>query len=268
MTEEIAEKIGGIRNDRTHGASFLAGEGVRVLALVAKALASGHERITCLTAVAQELADARPAMASIGNMARAFVERLENRGEGSDPDALQVELLAEMEAASHEAAGRAAELLYEGTRVLTCSYSSAVFRTFKAALASGKAFSVAAVESRVGFVIEGSGRKRGLAYGQMLVDAASALGVPASLVADDHIEEGVSNADVALVGADTLLPDGGIVNGWPTLRLARSVAGAIPFYVVCESFKRATEPFTEEGFDLVPASLIARIITDSGPYGN
>ena len=59
-----------------------------------------------------------------------------------------------------------------------------------------------------------------LALGERLAEELSDLGITSMLVADSAIPEAVGQADMAVVGADTLLPDGGIINGWPTLGLA------------------------------------------------
>ena len=130
-----------------------------------------------------------------------------------------------------------------------------MLRSFKAALASGKGFSVLAVESR----------SADLAHGQRLLDEPLGLGIAAELVPDAAIDEGVARADVVLVGADKLFPSGDVVNGRPSLAVADRARGAIPFYVVCEGFKMDGDPAIEEGFDLVPASLVTAVLTETQP---
>ena len=66
-----------------------------------------------------------------------------------------------------------------------------------------------------------------------------------------------------MVGADTLLPDGGIINGWPTLGLAQAARHMIPLYAVCEAYKMSANPVIQAGYELVPASLITKVVTDS-----
>ena len=250
---EVAERIDEIRNDQVHGATYLAREAVRVLARAAEARASDGGYIPDLDEVSRRLGRAKPAMGAIGNVARRFVEELGRSGEGCDPHTLVGQLLDRMEEASSEAARRAAGFVFEGARVLTCSHSSAVVGTFKTAKASGGRFSVAALESRTG----------GLSYGERLLEEVSALGIAAILVSDAAVSKGVGKADMVMVGADKLLSDGAIVNGWPTLKLGLATRGSNPFYVVCESFKLDPDPRTEEGFDFVPASLITRVITEN-----
>ena len=250
---EIARRIEEISNDPVHGATFLAGEAVCALALAAETMAPGEEYFPSLNDVGQRLARARPAMAAIGNMAQRFVRLAERTGKGFDVRVLEAKLLAQMEAASEEAACRAAEYLYDGARGLTCSYSSAVLGTFNAALASGKEFRVGALESRAGELV----------YGQKMLEAVTKPGLATVLVPDHAIFEAVNNADMVMVGADTLLPDGGIINGCPTIELAQGAKESVPVNVVCESFKLGTGACKEAGFDLVPASLINQVITDT-----
>ena len=101
---EITRRIEDICNDRVHGATFLAGEALRALALAAEALPSGEEYIPALKEMGQCLAHARPAMASIKNMVGRFIREMESGGEGFDPHALERELLDEIEEASRKAA--------------------------------------------------------------------------------------------------------------------------------------------------------------------
>ena len=186
LTREVIGRIEVISRDRVHGATFLAAEALRALALAAEAQPPGDGRVQAATEAARRLADARPAIAAIKNIARRFVQRAEASGGSFDSDALAGELLAEMKTASREAARKAAELVDEGARVLTCSYSSAVLHTFQAALASSKGFRVTAVESRTG----------GIAYGPRVVDELSARGMAAELLPDHAIAEGVAEADL------------------------------------------------------------------------
>ena len=253
MSEEIARRIEDIRGDRVHGASFLAKEALDVLVLAAVSARGEHSR--SLEEVARGLAQAKPAMASIKNMVARFIREMEVRGLGCDPRALERELVAEMQWASREAARRAAEHLPDGATVITCSHSSAVVRAFRAAVASGKRFSVVALESRSG----------GLALGERLLKEVSAMGLLGRMVSDASVSDAVTESDMGLVGADKLLPDGRIVNAWPTLLLARRAKGSVPLYVVAESYKFDSDPTVEEGFELVTASLITRVVTEMDP---
>ena len=250
---EVARRIEEIRNDQLHGASYLARQGVRTLALAAGVQSSDENTALFLKDVGRRLAESKPAMAAIGNMAWRFIQEVERLGDNLYVYALEGDLLAEMEAASKEAAQKASVLISEGARVLTCSHSSAVVATFKAAFTSGRRFRVAALASRVG----------DLALGERLAEELSDLGITSMLVADSAIPEAVGQADMAVVGADTLLPDGGIINGWPTLGLAQAARHMIPLYAVCEAYKMSANPVIQAGYELVPASLITKVVTDS-----
>ena len=114
FTDEIAGRIEGIRHDRLHGATFLAGEAVRTLVLAAEALAPGEESIPTLKDVGRRLALTRPAMAAVKNMVARFTGGMGNQAEVWDPRALGCELLARMEADSKEAADKAAEIIHQG----------------------------------------------------------------------------------------------------------------------------------------------------------
>lgn len=79
-------------------------------------------------------------------------------------------------------------------------------------------------------------------------------------------EPGKARPDVALVGADALLPEGDFVNAKGTADFLRGVreqrAGV---FVVATELKRvAKPPPLEPGFELVPGRLVHAILTDTG----
>jgi len=79
-------------------------------------------------------------------------------------------------------------------------------------------------------------------------------------------EPGNARPDVALVGADALLPGGDFVNARGTADFLRGVreqrAGV---FVVATELKRVTTlPPLEPGFEIVPARLAHAILTDTG----
>jgi hypothetical protein len=79
-------------------------------------------------------------------------------------------------------------------------------------------------------------------------------------------DPGKKQPDVALVGADALLPDGEFVNAKGTADFLRKVrkqrAGV---FVVATELKRVDKaPPLERGFEIVPARLVHGILTDAG----
>jgi hypothetical protein len=77
---------------------------------------------------------------------------------------------------------------------------------------------------------------------------------------------GEARPDVALVGADALLPDGDFINAKGTadfLRQAREQRAGV--FVVATELKRVSKPPPlEPGFEIVPARLVHGILTDTG----
>jgi hypothetical protein len=73
--------------------------------------------------------------------------------------------------------------------------------------------------------------------------------------------------DVALVGADVLLPGGDFINVAGTadfLRKARE-QGARVFAVATELKRMRKKPHIDKGFELVPGRLVDAILTEKGP---
>jgi translation initiation factor 2B subunit (eIF-2B alpha/beta/delta family) len=79
-------------------------------------------------------------------------------------------------------------------------------------------------------------------------------------------EAGKDRPDVAVVGADALLPEGDFVGAKGTadfLRAAREQQAGV--FVIASELKRvAKAPPLEPGFEVVPARLVHAILTDTG----
>ncbi len=79
---------------------------------------------------------------------------------------------------------------------------------------------------------------RPLREGRRLAEQLSAWAVPTTYITDAQMGLFVSQADAVIVGADSLLADGSIVNKAGTYLLALAAQDRkVPFYACCESFK-------------------------------
>ena len=243
--------IAEIRDDRASGASELARRCLAILADAARTLpavdaADLRERLLALT---DGLALARPSMAPIQNLLRRWREEL-NADAGIEPAlarrsaAERVEaLIAASRRAVTECAAHAARLLGPGRTVMTHSFSSTVVEVCRSLKDAGLRMIV--TESRP------------LNEGGRLAERLSAWKVPAVYITDAQMGLFVARADAVLVGADSVLADGSVINKAGTGLLALAAREhRVPFYVCCESFKwRATEEPPPELEEMAPAEL-------------
>ena len=133
----------------------------------------------------------------------------------------------------------------------TCSYSATVLRALTLTHRQNAGLRVLALRS--------SG------YGERLTDKLASVGVGVTLMDDSAVDEAAQQSTLALVGADRLLPSGAIINGSPTLLLARACQKAgRPFYVACDTFKLGEGEEREPGLDLVPPELVTGVFTERG----
>jgi len=171
------------------------------------------------------------------------------------------------------------ELVADGDRIMTHSYSSTVVAVLKEAFARHKHIEVIATRS-------GPGRT-----GQRIAQELSHYGLTVTFIDDTAIGLYISATNKAMVGADRVCADGNIVNGIGTYQLALAAEKAgIPFYVLCETLKfdprlksgqvdlEEKEPseVVEPGrlppqvrvknpyFDITPLELVTGIITENG----
>jgi translation initiation factor 2B subunit (eIF-2B alpha/beta/delta family) len=79
-------------------------------------------------------------------------------------------------------------------------------------------------------------------------------------------DPGKKRPDVALVGADALLPDGSFVNAKGTADFLRRVRKrrAVVLVVATELKRVSKPPPLEPGFEIVPGRLVHGILTDAG----
>ncbi len=244
--EEVRGRIQAIKEDRIHGASFLARESLKTLALAIEANVDAG----ALREIVTELANARPAMAAVKNMARRFMDDMDRTH--LELEQLCQDLIDHLDTASSQAAIRAASFITQGSAVLTCSFSSAVVDAIKSAAESGKRFRVLAVESKGG----------AQSYGREVLKQMASSGIDGELIPAPDIPRAVQRASMVLVGADKALPDGSLVNGAPSLEVAQAAKGLTPFYSICETYKLDEDPALEKGFELVLPELISAYATE------
>ena len=104
--------------------------------------------------------------------------------------------------------------------------------------------------------------------GRWLAADLKAAGLNVELVADAEGPDAARDSDLVLLGADTVFRDGSLVNKTGTGAIASAAKGAgVLVIVACETFKLAPfdpEPPTEQTFELVPAEMIDRVVTEEG----
>jgi len=272
LNPEVAKQIEEIRQDRIHGASWLSRQAIGVMNLTvekseAKNVADFLEE---LKAVGSGLMEVRPSMASITNCVSHLIYQVSQQSEMErDLGSLKKlarskgnELIENLEETFLKAAEQGARVIGKGDRLMTCSYSSTICQTFKVAKLAGKEFHVLVAESR---------SSSGNAYGEMTFEQLKAYGIPAEVIPDKNIKQYISKVKKALVGADSILADGSLINGTPTYAVASAAKESqIPFYSLCETLKfdarsyLGQQPELEEGFDRVPPHLVTGIITEEG----
>lgn len=266
--KDLAGRINSIREDRTHGAGELTRRALEILRDAARENRSLTTAgfLEAMEVACRELIAARPSMAIIASSVDRFRCRLtEYAGRERNIKALRsfavraaAGIMEEISSAKGQAVAAAAGLLADGTRMVTCSYSSTILQVLEEASRDNR-FPVTVLESRFG----------GYSYGEMTASRLREKGINCRVMPDNRVREAVEEADLILVGADAVLPDGSLVNGYPTLELATAAADQeppVPFYAVCESLKfhPCRTISMEEGFQLIQFQLVKGIICEGG----
>lgn len=258
-----------IARDRSKGASVLAEDALLALEDAWRSKIAARRAAD----LARKLASSRPSMPVLENVVNlATLRAFESFDAGRDP-AAAVEAVREAARAARGAASRHAAAIAQGV-VLTHSASETVLKAIRAAARAKRVSRVIVTEARPGR--EGRDASRALARD----------GVEVTHVVDATVALHVREADLVLVGADAVLPDGSIVNKAGTSLVALAAReSSVPVLAVADAFKvspREGVPLEEKApeevwskpppgvrvrniyFDVTRGTLVHRLVTEEG----
>ena len=278
--QNTEQRIQAVREDREHGSRWLVRETIQILLDLATQGQSQREneaqRMLYIYKVGKQLAQARPSMAAL---ASAVGRVLHVEG---GPDAVKQtaeQLLHDYDTATSRIATHAAPFL-TGT-LMTDSISGTVQEVFTAHKATIK--QVIALEGRPRY------------EGREMARALSQEGIAVTLITDAQADIFLPQCSAVVVGADSILANGDVLNKAGTALLGWVAQGHhVPFYVLCETLKISAKSWSdtdEKGnmamleekeetevlehpiqgvnvrnfyFDHTPAQLISKVITERG----
>lgn len=279
--ERLEQRIIEVCNDREHGARWLVREAVQILRDTSRLAAiSPEERMRLLVRYARQIARSRPAMAALSSA----VSRVVCAEDGPDVVAREAEqLLAEYDSATERIAEHAGPLLHG--QIMTCSISGTVLEV------------LLAQRQRIEGVIALEGRPR--YEGREMARDLARQGLPVTLVTDAQADIFLPQCQAVVVGADSVLVNGDVLNKAGTALLGWAARGRnIPLYVLCETLKISPRRWVEHDpaylernlalleekepeevlagplpgvavrnfyFDRTPHRLVTQIITEQGP---
>lgn len=261
MKPALRRKIEAIRNDRTHGANWLSGKTLEVLKHGIERIEAENKKefLQKMTVLGERLAAAKPAMAPILNNTREIIHALSEESERRDLDPLRrwgirkiLEFLKHSRLAFKNCIRQGGKLIEEDDQIMTGSYSATICQVLK--ISGKKQPTVRIARSEFG----------SQNYGELTSRALERGGISNEVFPDKNIESSISKVRKILVGADSILRDGSLINGVPTKRMALAAKKRVPFYVICETakFRVDRKRRLEDDFDLIPPGLISEIVTE------
>ena len=235
-----------ISTDRQSGASELARRCLAIIAESAYNASSGNttELIQLLKQRAAQLVTIRPTMAPIENLLGRWhantnlLPETELTVMREQAAVAANNLIKISRQAVQQCATLTAEYIGPNKTLFTHSLSSTVSEVFKALKDQGTEAII--TESRP------------LNEGHLLAKQLSEWRIPTTLITDAQIGLFIAKADAVIVGADTLLANGDLINKAGTYPLALMAhEHGIPFYVCCESFKQRTDARGEPKLEMM-----------------
>ncbi len=218
--EPIEQRISVLRDDRVHGSRWLVREAICIVRDLAQTeMDSPSEQMRLLYQAGRDLAQARPAMAALSSA----VGRILSHQTNSASVAQSATRLLEAYDTATERIATYAEPLLHG-QLMTCSISGTVLDVLLAR------------QQYIERVITLEGRPR--YEGREMARSLSARGLAVSLITDAQADIFLPDCQAVVVGADSILADGSVLNKAGTALLAWAAHGhRIPLYVLCETLK-------------------------------
>ena len=271
--EDLTQRIASIRDDHEHGSRWLVRQTIILLRdLASEDACAPTERLARAQQAGHELARARPVMAALAGAVRRI---LVTGGDAASITRRAEQLLQEYDQAIPRITDFARPYL-QGT-IMTHSLSGTVLEVLRACMPS--------LEQII--ILEGRPLYEGRTVAQALNTQAAAL----TLITEAQADIFLPLCQALVVGADSILADGGILNKAGTALLARAARDhSVPLYVLSETLKIAPHGWTgdlallEEHpgrevwaetipnlavrnfyFDHTPPELITQIVTERGP---
>ncbi len=275
---DIEKLMHSIAVDRYHGAEWLSNAALgTMIAFALNASADTADELReALRGYARRIAESRPTMTPITNKLGMFYARL--------PEGVPLNEL-------RAAATKSASTIIKESRTIR----SRIVENARSVLGEpGTVFTVSD-SSTVADVVLGVGAKKVVVTesrpqmeGRNLAERLAGVGVNVLLVVDAAAAVFMESADVAVVGADSVLYDGGFVNKVGTRMAALAARDqGVPFYVVCSTSKFNVMNYLGRGveleekdpaevaeiegvevrnpyFEVVPARLVTGMITEMG----
>ncbi len=234
----------------------------------------------------RQMLELKPTMATIHNTCNLMEDLLKQDLSLDDLKTKVVVLADRIIEASYLAVEKVgvngANLISDGDTVLMHSYSSTLMAIYTQAARDGKKFRVICTESRP------------LRESRKAVDILSDLNLPVTFISDASVYEFMKEADIIIMGADTLLTDGSVANKMGSAQIARLAKSCkLPVYFASELYKLNKETLyghkvilerrtkyelvsdddfkdpnkvevINQFFDITPASDICGVITEYG----
>lgn len=294
MTDSIrsAEQlIRDIEDMKVKGAYLITCVALEALVLRAEETAAvGEPLLDALTTAAERLKAAQPSMASVTN-ACGYVLNPLLQPKASSMTSQEIrqlvttrskEFLAAFEQAQQQVIEVGSKVVHNDDVIFIHSYTGTLLGIFSRAREEGKQFRIIATESRP------------YCEGRAMVTALLKLDIPCRLIIDAAMGSYLKKANKALVGSDSILANGGVVNKMGTQLLAFAChAYGVPLYAAGSILKLSLESLQggevkllerpDDGgigsseradgkelqvenriFDVTPAQYIEALISDKG----
>lgn len=227
LSREFQKDIDKIKRDTIHGAIYLT---IELLKAIRKEVDRSDESVKVFNSLLEELETIHPEMASIRIVLKLLKDGKSHRIKKKIDYLGLIDVIYERIMFKEKITStNLMKILMNAQSIMTISYSTTILDAFKQ-LATNT------IDKRV-YVLESRPKREGIVLAKRLAE----LGFKVRLIADAAAGYYAKDADMIVIGADTILPDGSILNKIGSFQLALIAKYyQKPFVVAASTNKFAT----------------------------
>ncbi|NHJ48206.1 MAG: hypothetical protein FK733_10510 [Asgard group archaeon] len=274
LSNQFQTDITNIRSDAIHGAVHIT---LEVLKAIRNECIRTEPNIKLIKQMNEEIKTLHPEMASLQSVKQSLKEFKKNKPKSKREYLDRIDVLTQrIKIKENITSKNLTKILQKYNSIMTISFSTTILNAFKFLPEDNRNKSIYVLESRA--------KREGIIQAKKLAE----LGFQVKLIVDSAASYYSKDADIIVIGADTIFADGSILNKVGSMQLALLAKyKQIPFYVSASTNKISTiipednaEYIREQDadevyksnlknlvskniyFDIVPKKLITKIILD------
>jgi translation initiation factor 2B subunit (eIF-2B alpha/beta/delta family) len=248
----INKKIIELENDYLNGSTVIGKKALDILffALNNEEIANSDKQINL---IAKKIISAKPTMSAVKNLIEFAVHTYYENKNKLKPNEIFYIINKKFTIAKQKTLTEGLKIISKinHENIITCSFSSTVLNLIQELKKHSENLNI--------FALKSLWKKKN--YADSVISECRKLNIRSTQLNAEDISD--NNISCGIIGADSIIINQGIINGIPSLSLAKILFDLkIPLYAIGESFKTSNIIQINDGFEFIPLNLISEVIYD------